>query len=50
MILLARSCHAAALAEIEAMQPLAAGWKKEGFESEYSKLAPKFTVFSKTIK
>lgn len=34
MILLAQPCHAAALADIEAQQPRAAGWKKEGFESE----------------
>ena len=34
MILLAQSGHAAALAKIEELQPSAAGWKKEGFESE----------------
>ncbi len=34
MIIVARACHANALAEIEAQQPRAAGWKKEGFESE----------------
>lgn len=34
MIFKASPHHAAALAEIEAQQPLAAGWKKQGFESE----------------
>ena len=47
MILLARSCHAAALAEIEALQPLAAGWKKEGFESEILQACAQIYCFFK---
>ncbi|MBR3603540.1 MAG: ribosomal protein S18-alanine N-acetyltransferase [Elusimicrobiaceae bacterium] len=34
MIILAQAHHAADLAEIEAQQPNAAGWKRQGFEGE----------------